>query len=71
MQNWEGNLYLIENWLSRNEIWCAADINNNMCHIGAKEFLDSNFKLIKQLLTKYQIFTKFPRISHIHKNGYF
>ena len=24
--------------------------------------------LMKQLLTKYQIFTKLPEISHIHKN---
>ena len=26
---------------------------------------------MKQLLTKYQIFTKLPQISHIHTNHYF
>ena len=41
--NWEGNLYLTENWLSRNEMWCVADNHNYMCHICAKGFLDSNF----------------------------
>ena len=40
----KGNLYLTENWLSRNEMCCAADNYNNMCHICAKEFLDLNFK---------------------------
>ena len=24
-------------------MWCAADNYNNMCHICAKELLDSNF----------------------------
>ena len=24
-------------------MWCAADNHNYMCHICAKEFLDSNF----------------------------
>ena len=37
------NLYLTENRLSRNEMWCATDIHNNMCHICAKGFLVSNF----------------------------
>ena len=23
---WKGNLYLTENWLSRNEMWCVTDI---------------------------------------------
>ena len=39
----KGNLYLTENWLSRNEMWCASDNHNNMCYICAKELLDSNF----------------------------
>ena len=43
MQNWEGQLYLTENLPSRNEMLCAADNHNNMCHICAKGFLDSNF----------------------------
>ena len=32
-------------------------------------YLDSN--LVKQLFTKYQILTKLPQISHIHKNRNF
>ena len=36
-------LYLTENPLSRNEMWCASDNHNDMCHICAKEILDSNF----------------------------
>ena len=39
----KGNLYLTENWLSRNEMWCATDNHNNMCPICAKVLLDSNF----------------------------
>ena len=39
----KGNLFLTENRLSRNEMWCAADNYNYMCHICAKEFLYSNF----------------------------
>ena len=40
-----------------------------MCHICAKGFLD--LILIKQLLTKYQIFTELPQISHFLKNHNF
>ena len=43
MQNWERNLYLTENRLGRNEIWCAEDNHSYMCHICAKRFLNSNF----------------------------
>ena len=39
----KGNLYLTETQLSRNEIRCAANIHNYMCHICAKGFLDLNF----------------------------
>ena len=46
----KGNLYLTENWLSWNEICCAADNHNNMCHTCAKEFLDSNFNKWKSML---------------------
>ena len=38
----KGNLYLTENRLSRDEMWCASDNYNNVCHICAKELLDSN-----------------------------
>ena len=43
MQNWEGNPYCTEKWLSRNEMWCAADDHNYVCDICAKEFFDSEF----------------------------
>ena len=40
-------MYLTENRLSRNEMWRASDNHNNhnrpMCHISAKDLLDSNF----------------------------
>ena len=39
----KGNLYLTENWLSRNKMWCTADNHYYMCHICAKEVLDVNF----------------------------
>ena len=29
----KGNLYLTENRLSRNELWCVADDQNYMCHM--------------------------------------
>ena len=40
----KGNQYLTENRLNKHEMWCAADNHNHMCHICAKELLDSNFK---------------------------
>ena len=40
-----GNLYLTENRLSWNEMFCAADNHNYICHTCAKECLDSNFNL--------------------------
>ena len=39
----KGNLYLTENRLSRNEMWCAAENQNHTCHIYAKGILDLNF----------------------------
>ena len=55
----KGNVYLTENRLSGNQMWCVADNHNHMCNICAKGFFDLNFT--KQLLTKY-IFTKLPQI---------
>ena len=49
----KGNLYLTENWLSRNEMWCVADNHNYMSHTCAKGFLDSNFDYA--VIGKYQI----------------
>ena len=59
------NLYLSENRLSRNEM-CYAVENTIIC----VTYVQKNFEIqtfIKQLLTKYQILTKLPEISHIHK----
>ena len=39
----KGNLYLTENRLSWNEMCCASDNHNYMCHTWAKEFLNSSF----------------------------
>ena len=50
-------------------MWCAAGNDNYMSYTCAKGILDRT--LIKQLLTKYQFFTKLPQISHIHKNRNF
>ena len=33
---WKGNLYLTENWFSRNKIWCTVDNYICMYHICAK-----------------------------------
>ena len=51
--------------LSRNKMWHVAEIT-----IICVTYVQKDFKiltLIKQLLTKYQIFTKLPQISHSHK----
>ena len=48
------NLYFTENRLSRNEMWCAADNHNYMCHICAKGLLDANFEI------QIQIYLFFP-----------
>ena len=39
----KGKPYLTENWLSKNEMWCAADNHNDTCLVCAKELLDLNF----------------------------
>ena len=65
----KGNLYLTESQLSLNKICCASDNYNYMCHNVQKNFWIS--ASIKQLLTKYQIFTILPQISHFHKNHNF
>ena len=60
-------MYLTENRLSRNEMWCAVDNHNYICATYVqKDFRTSN--LMKRLLRKYHFFTKLPQTSHIHKN---
>ena len=39
----KGNLYITENRLSWNEMCCASDNHNYMCHTCAKEFSNSSF----------------------------
>ena len=62
----KGNLYFTENRFSLNEMCCASDNHNYMCHTRAKDFFLIRAS-IKQLLTKYQIFKILPQISHFHK----
>ena len=38
----KGNLYSTKNWISRNEMWCAAGNHNYMSHVCAKGFSGSN-----------------------------
>ena len=38
LENEKENLYLCENQLSRNIMWCAANNHNYMCHTSAEEF---------------------------------
>ena len=60
------NLYLTENRLSWNEMCCASDNHNyNVSHMCKRIFK------FEQLLTKYQIFTILPQISHFYKNRNF
>ena len=55
----KGTLYLTENQLGRNRVWCVEDSNSylwvNMC------ISIFRFEL------EYQYFVKLPKISHIHK----
>ena len=51
------NLYLTENRLGRNEIWCAEYYHSYVCHICAKGFLDLNFN--EAVIDKISIFHEF------------
>ena len=63
----EGNLYLTENQLSRNLMWCASDNHNNLCHICAKLILDSNFNLA--VIHKISIFNEIaPNFTYSHES---
>ena len=53
-------LYETENRLSRNKMWCTEDIHNYMCHLCAKEYLDSNFN--------YAIIDKISNFHEITQN---
>ena len=62
-------MYLTENRLSRNEMRCAADNHNFMCHICAKGFLNSNFN--EAVIDKISIFQKTAPNFTFHKNRNF
>ena len=62
MQNLERGSALTENRFSRNETWCAVD---NMCHMCAKQKLDSNFNqvVIEKMSINHEIYPKFTKIA--------
>ena len=72
-KNSKGNLYLTENRLSWNEMFCASDNHNYMCHTCAKEFLNSSFELssywqnikFSRYCPKFHIFTKIVIFKYI------
>ena len=65
----KGNLYLSENRLSWNEMCCAADNHNYMCHTCAKEVLDSNFN--EAVVDKISIFQEITTNSTYSHKSYF
>ena len=53
-------MYLAENRLSRNEMWCAAGNHSYLSHIGTEEFLNSNFN--------YAVIDKISNFQEIASN---
>ena len=66
--NGKGNLYLTKIDEVETKMWCVTDNHNYLCYVCAEGFLV--WSLIKQLLTKYEIFSKLPQILHT-LNHYF
>ena len=65
-----GNLYLTENRLSWNEMYCAADNHNYMCHTCAKEFLDLNFnQAVINIISDFHEIA--PNSTYSHKSYFF
>ena len=63
----KGNLYLTENQLRKNEMWCASDNHNDMCHIRAKGHLDLNFN--EAVIYKISIFKEIaPNFTYSQKS---
>ena len=51
-------------------MWGASDNHNNMCHICAKELLDSNFN--QSIIYKITILTKLPpNFTYSQKSQFF
>ena len=66
MQNSEGNLYLTENRLRKNEMWCATYYHNGTCHTCSEGFLDSKF--IQAVINKTSNFHKIaPNFTYSQK----
>ena len=65
----KGNLYITENWLSRNEMWCAVDNYNHVCHICTERFLNSNSN--EAVINKIQLFKKLPENFTYSQKLYF
>ena len=64
------NLYLNENWLNRNTMWCTTDNHNYMRHICAKGFLDLNFNWA--VIDKISNFHKiYPNFTFSQKSCFF
>ena len=59
----KGNLNLTENRLSWNEMCCASDNHNYMCHTCAKEF--SNLSFNKAVIDKSINFSRYCQKFHI------
>ena len=74
----KGNLDLTENRLSWNEMCCASDNHNYMCHTCAKEFSNLSFNKavidkninFSRYCSKFHIFTYFRNFSSIFATFY-
>ena len=65
-------MHLIENRSSKNEMWCAADNHNYMCHICKKKnFIDLNSKqtVIDKISNFHKIATNFTNSKKIEFNN--
>ena len=66
----KGNLYLTENRLSWNEMCCASNNHNYICHTCAKEFLNSTFNLA--VIDKISNFNEIaPNFTFSQKSQFF
>ena len=67
----KGNLYLTENWLSGNEMWCAADNPNYMCHIYADMPTSGNTNLYFEAHKPVFFNKNLYFLKNIHKQASF
>ena len=64
MRHGKGNLYLTKNRFGRKETCCAENNHSYSSNISGNSQIRT---LIKELLAKYRILKKLPKISHIKK----